>query len=99
MLLHKLALRMGRTVSELTSCLTVDEWTRWLAYARTYPLGDEERDDILMARLCSVVVNSAGVKKRGGGHFSAEDFIVFKQKNFTSPLAFLRAKVGKVVKK
>jgi hypothetical protein len=70
-----------------------------MAYARTYPLGEEDRDDALFAQLCSVVVNAAGVKKRGGGQFEAKDFLLFKVKNFTNPLQHLRSLLGSRVVK
>lgn len=99
MFLHKLALRMGRTVTELTATMTTSELISWMAYARTYPIGDEEREDMLFARLCSVVANASGMKRRGGGQITPKDFVLFQQKNFTDPLTFMRGAFGRLVKK
>lgn len=98
MFLHKLALRMGRTVSELTATMTTDELSRWMAYARTYPIGDE-RFDYLFANMCAVVCSSAGAKKRGGGQFTIKDFLMFREKDMRTPVQFMRGLFGGRVKK
>lgn len=99
MLLHKLALRFGRTVAETQASLSVAEWTYWLAFARSYPIGIEEMHDVLTARLCSVVVNANGVKKQGGGKFTPDDFVTFRVKDFRNPLHVLGGLPGlKVVR-
>jgi hypothetical protein len=77
----------------------MDEWIHWLAFARTYPIGEEDRDDALFANLCSVVANAAGVKKKGGGQFEPKDFLLFRMKNFANPLDALRSMFGGKVKK
>lgn len=99
MFLHSLALRMGRTVGELTSTLTTDELARWLAFNRRSPITDE-RLDYLFARLCLVVTESSGAKKRGGGRFSIDDFLMFKQPRQKTPKELMRQLFGQsVVKK
>lgn len=75
--MHRLALRMGRTVAELTATLTIDELAHWFAFDRVSPIGDE-RMSLQFAHLCLIVCQVAGVKKRGGGQFSLQDFLLFK---------------------
>jgi len=96
MFLHSLALRMGRTVAELTSVLTTDELARWLAFNRRSPITDE-RLDHLFARLCLVVTESSGAKKRGGGQFKLDDFLMFKQPKPQTPKDFMRNLFGTAV--
>jgi hypothetical protein len=89
---------MGRTVAELSAVMTTDELARWMAYARTYPIGDE-RMDYLFANLCAVVCNSAGAKKRGGGQFGIKDFLMFKVKDLRTPVQFMRDLFGSRIRK
>lgn len=99
MFLHALALRMGRTVGELTATLTTDELTRWYAYNQRSPIADD-RLDYLFAHLCLVMTESSGAKKRGGGHFSLNDFMMFKRPKLPTPKEFMRGLFGnKVVRR
>lgn len=93
--MHSLALRMGRTVSELSATMTMDEFARWVAINRESPVGDE-RFDLLFANLCSTVVSASGAKKRGGGAFTLRDFMMFARKadKEATPLEFLQRLVG-----
>ena len=68
MLRHRLALRLGRTIEELEEALTADEFFRWKAFNLIEPVGDD-RMDILIGLLASVVANTNGNKS------TADDFI------------------------
>lgn len=97
-MLHALALRMGRTVAELRATLTEREWLDWMAYAKGSPFADD-RMDYLFANLCQVVCMAMGAKKASGGNFTLDDFILFKPKDYTTPIEFMRAQLGhRVVK-
>ena len=76
-MLHKLALRVGRTVAELEATLSVEELASWYAFDRLSPIGDE-RADVLFAQLTLRTLEAAGAKKRGGGGFKVDDFMPFK---------------------
>jgi hypothetical protein len=97
--MHQLALRMGRTVGELSAVLTTDEQARWMALHRRAPL-DDSRLDYLFARLCLLVAQVAGAKKKSGGAFTLEEFLMFQHKpKPANPLAFMRGRFGvKVIK-
>ena len=69
---------MGRTVSELTATLTTDELAHWFAFDRVSPIGDE-RMSLQFAHLCMTICASAGVKKKSGGQFTLQDFLLFKR--------------------
>ena len=71
--------------------MTTDELTHWIAFARGSPIGDD-RMDHLIAQLCLLVCNVGGAKRRGGGQFSMDDFLMFKPKDFTTPLQFLQGR-------
>jgi hypothetical protein len=98
MFLHKLALGMGRTVSELRATLTTDELALWMAFNKTNPIGPE-RIDYLFARLCVLICDVAGAKKKAGGHFSLEDFILWKPKDMRKPIDFMKSMFGARLKK
>lgn len=97
-MLYDLSLRMGRPVSELYPTMTADELCHWAAKNREMPIGDE-RLDWLFANLCSVVCNVAGAKRRGGGPFKPEDFLIFKKPAPKTPLQAMTKMLGhRVVK-
>lgn len=56
-----LALRLGKTLDELTSTLTASELKLWLAYNKKSPIGDT-RGDIQTASIVTAVINSQGGK-------------------------------------
>ncbi|MEX9781905.1 DUF4035 domain-containing protein [Providencia manganoxydans] len=56
-----LALRLGKTLAELTSSLDVSELRMWMAYDKMSPISDR-RGDINTAMIASAVLNAAGVK-------------------------------------
>lgn len=56
-----LALRMGRTLSELRREMSASEIMMWAEFDRISPLGDE-RADILTAQIVSAVYGAQGVK-------------------------------------
>ncbi|MDE1476506.1 DUF4035 domain-containing protein [Xenorhabdus bovienii] len=56
-----LALRLGKTLSELQGGLSASELMLWLAYDRENPLSDR-RGDIQAAQIASAVYQSQGVK-------------------------------------
>jgi hypothetical protein len=99
--MHKLALKMGRTVSELSPLMPMDELARWMAFDRLSPIGDD-RADYFIAQLCAVVCNVAGVKKEPGrapnpNAFSLEDFLLFTKRQpkiEPKPLDFMRSFLG-----
>ena len=103
--MHQLALRMGRTVGELSAVLTTEEQARWMALHRRAPITDERRD-YLFARLCLLVAQVSGAKKKPGAaqqkpgpnDFTLEDFLMWKPKAPPpTPLAFLRGRMGHAV--
>lgn len=56
-----LALRMGRTLSELSRSMTASELQLWMEFDRISPIGDV-RGDIQAAQIASAVFNSQGCK-------------------------------------
>ncbi|PHM22296.1 phage tail assembly protein T [Xenorhabdus ehlersii] len=56
-----LALRLGKTLSELQGGLSASELMLWMAYDRTSPLSDR-RGDIQAAQIASAVYQSQGAK-------------------------------------
>ncbi|HHN8850426.1 phage tail assembly protein T [Citrobacter braakii] len=56
-----LALRMGRTLSELRQSMTASELLMWIEFDRQSPVGDV-RGDIQAAQIVSAVYGSQGVK-------------------------------------
>lgn len=98
MFLHQLALRMGRTVGELQAVLTTDELARWIALNRRAPITDD-RMDYLFARLCLLVCEVSGAKKKSGGRFTLDEFLMFKPAppKPKNPLEFMRARFGATV--
>jgi hypothetical protein len=88
---------MGRTVGELEASMTTEEFARWVAFHRRSPIS-LDRTDILFARLCLVVCQVAGAKKKTGGAFALEDFLMFQPKE-AKPLSFLRSHLGALVQK
>lgn len=56
-----LALRLGKTLSELQRNLSASELLCWLAYDRVSPVGDE-RGDIQAAQIAAAVYQSQGGK-------------------------------------
>lgn len=73
--MHKLALRLGRTVKELSASLDVDELVQWVAFDQLCPIGDDVMD-YFFANLCGNVVSALGAKKTGGGDFAIKDFLI-----------------------
>lgn len=59
--LMTLALRMGRTLSELRQTMTASELRMWFEFDRRSPIGDV-RADIRAAQLVSAVYGSQGCK-------------------------------------
>lgn len=60
-----LALRMGRTLSELRQNMTASELLMWIEYDRQSPVGDI-RGDIQAAQLVSAIYGSQGGKSTAG---------------------------------
>lgn len=56
-----LALRMGRTVSELRATITASELKMWIAYDRLSPIGDW-RGDVQAAQVSTAILNAQGGK-------------------------------------
>ncbi|EAB4170664.1 DUF4035 domain-containing protein [Salmonella enterica] len=56
-----LALRMGRTLSELRQTMTASELLMWIEFDRQSPIGDI-RGDIQAAQIVSAVYGSQGAK-------------------------------------
>lgn len=56
-----LALRMGRTLSELQSSLTASELMMWIEFDKNSPIGDI-RSDIQAAQIVSAIYGSQGEK-------------------------------------
>ena len=58
--MFRLALSLGKTVSELSRNITAREFASWLAYFEIEPLG--KRDDERMAVTCATIAQCAGNK-------------------------------------
>ncbi|EPJ7714171.1 phage tail assembly protein T [Citrobacter freundii] len=56
-----LALRMGRTLSELRQTMTASELLMWIEFDRQSPIGDI-RGDIQAAQVVSAIYGSQGAK-------------------------------------
>ena len=56
-----LALRMGRTLSELRQSMTASELLMWIEFDRQSPVGDI-RGDIQAAQIISAIYGSQGAK-------------------------------------
>ena len=56
-----LALRLGRTLDELTQTLTARELRMWIEFDRINPISDR-RGDIQAAQISAAVLNSQGAK-------------------------------------
>lgn len=56
----RLALRLGRTLSELRHSLSVSEAMMWMEFDRVSPLGDE-RGDIRNAQIVKAVFGAQGM--------------------------------------
>ncbi|MDR7942436.1 DUF4035 domain-containing protein [Enterobacter soli] len=56
-----LALRMGRTLSELRQSMTASELLMWIEFDRQSPVGDI-RGDIQAAQIVSAIYGSQGAK-------------------------------------
>jgi len=64
-----LALRLGRTLSELMGTITASELKMWIEYDKLSPIGDQ-RGDIQAAIISSAMAQSQGHK------VSMSDFII-----------------------
>ena len=58
--MFRLALSLGKTVSELSRNITAREFASWLAYFEIEP--PDERDDQRMAVTCATIAQCAGNK-------------------------------------
>ncbi len=97
MLLHRLALRLGRTVAELRASLGTDELAAWFAFDAISPIGDE-RLDYNFARLCVLVCELMGAKRRDGRRIRFDDFLIFKPPEpEKTPIEAMRGWFPKVV--
>lgn len=56
-----LALRLGKTLGEVQTCMDTYELSLWREFDRMSPLGDE-RGDLLHACLAATVAQAAGAK-------------------------------------
>lgn len=96
--MHKLALRMGRTVRELEGVMSTRELASWFAFDRLSPIGDE-RLDYLFAAHALATCSAAGAKPKRGGAFKLEDFMLFKLfARDPEPMTFMRSILPSVVK-
>lgn len=68
---YRLALRLGRTVSELDQTLSAREFDMWQAFNYYEPIGIG-REDSLFGNLACVLARANGVKD-----VSASDFMLF----------------------
>lgn len=87
---------MGRTVAELRATLHTDELASWIAFAERSPLL-EDRLDLLFARLCLLVCEVGGAKKRSGAPFTLQEFLLFRAPEAPKAgnvLEFFRARVN-----
>lgn len=57
--MFRLALALGRTVSEIEDSLGSGELNEWKAYYRIEPFG-QERDNLHAANICAVIANYSG---------------------------------------
>lgn len=76
MLMFQLALRLGRTVGELVSTLSAEEFEYWKAFTVLEPIG-VMREDALFANLCLTLANSQRYSFKDD--LKLGDFVVFKK--------------------
>lgn len=101
--MQALAIRMGRTVGELSASMTTAELAEWAVANRRIPLGDE-RFDYLFAQVCLRIFQAAGIKKSdaprspGPNDWTIDDFLLFKEPPPTAA-DFLKKRFGHLVKK
>ena len=91
--MFRLALALGRTVSELEQSLSSSEFTEWSAYYSLEPFG-AERDNWNIAQLCALFWNANRGKKgkaRGVIDFMYRDTTTQKQAKTVGFLAGLKA--------
>lgn len=74
--MFQLALRLGRTVNELMSSMSTEEFEYWKAFSVFEPIG-AMREDALFANLCLTLANSQ--KYSFKDDLKLGDFIVFKK--------------------
>lgn len=71
--MHRLALALGRTVSELRATLTFNELRAWEEYYRLEPWG-ATRDNMHAGMIAAAIVNPT--RKRGTRALSFSDFML-----------------------
>lgn len=71
--MHRLALQLGRTVSEIEQTLTVAELQDWIEFAKVEPFG-EVRADAQMAMLIAMYANANRDTKQHKEPYDVEDF-------------------------
>jgi len=73
--MFQLALRLGRTVGELVSNMSTEEFEYWKAFSVLEPIG-VLREDALFANVCKTL---ADVHLKVQNDLTLRDFVVFKR--------------------
>lgn len=76
MFMFQLAMRLGRTVGELVSTLSAEEFEYWKAFSTLEPIG-LLREDALFANVCKTVVDAQRYKFKDD--LILRDFTVFNR--------------------
>lgn len=79
MFIFQLALRLGRTVGELMSCMSAEELEYWKAFSVLEPIGIL-REDALFANVCKTL---ADLKVKN--ELVLRDFTVFNRNKYVEP--------------
>lgn len=88
--LMALALRMGRTLSELHQSMTASEFQMWIEYDKVSPIGDV-RGDIQTAQIVSAVYGAQG------GKVSLDDALLhWQEPGQEAPVLELEGFLGKL---
>lgn len=73
--LHRLAIRLGRTVGELERSMTTRELTDWMAYYQLEPWCDDRRDMQIAVVAATIANANRGKNQRS---YRPEDFLVVR---------------------
>ena len=79
MFMFQLAMRLGRTVGELVSSLSTEEFEYWKAFSALEPIGII-REDALSANICKTI---ADVQLKH--ELKLRDFTLFQKDKFVEP--------------
>jgi hypothetical protein len=77
--MHRLALALGKSVSEMLDSMSYEELCDWGLYFQIEPWG-EWRDDLRSAQVAAVIANANRDPKRRPEAFQITDFMLFEKR-------------------